>query len=55
MYRLNFSTAFTHGQRLQIQNFEENLTRLEDLKTAPKAAGRPKDLNDLENLEELSR
>lgn len=53
MKGLDFSTTFTRTQRLQIQNLEVNLISLEDLKIAKRASGRPKDLNDLENLEEL--
>jgi hypothetical protein len=53
MKGLDFSTVFTRAQHLRVQNLEVNLISLEDLKTAKKAAGRPKDLNDLENLEDL--
>lgn len=53
MKGLDFPTVFTRAQRLRVQNLEVNLISLEDLKTAKKAAGRPKDLNDLENLEDL--
>jgi predicted nucleotidyltransferase len=48
---LNFDEAFTASKKIDIDDIQIQLIHYDHLIAAKKAAGRPRDLNDIENLE----
>lgn len=52
---LNFENAYEKRTTGVLGGIEVSLVSLEDLKTSKKASGRYKDLDDLENLQKISR
>lgn len=47
---LDFSTAYDHAKDVEVEELLIRLIHYNDLLTAKKAAGRPRDINDIENL-----
>jgi len=48
---LSFETSFERAALVDVEGINVRLIHFQDLLTAKRAAGRPRDLNDLENLE----
>jgi hypothetical protein len=48
---LDFETAFQHAEMHELDELTVRVIHLDDLLKAKKAAGRAKDLNDIEHLE----
>jgi predicted nucleotidyltransferase len=50
---LDFSIAYEQAKDIEVEGLTIRLIRYNDLLTAKRAAGRPRDLNDLDNLTNL--